>query len=86
MSTGLIWFVVTRPLSLSSCYEAPFSSVMRPAFCDPSLARIMQEKIAGSRLVILPNSGHLAFQDQPKLWIETVRDFVNDADTKRSCT
>jgi pimeloyl-ACP methyl ester carboxylesterase len=50
--------------------------------CDPSLARTMHEKIAGSKLVILPNSGHLAFQDQPKLWIESVRDFVTDADTK----
>jgi proline iminopeptidase len=50
--------------------------------CDLSLVRTMHEKIAGSKLVILPNSGHLAFQDQPKLWIESVRDFVNDADTK----
>jgi hypothetical protein len=27
----------------------------------------------------LPNSGHMAFEDQPKLWIETVRDFDRDA-------
>ena len=45
--------------------------------CDPALAREMQEKIGGSKLVILPNSGHMAFEDQPKLWIEKVRDFVN---------
>jgi proline iminopeptidase len=50
--------------------------------CDPSLARTMHEKIVGSKLVILPNSGHLAFEDQPKLWIESVRDFVNDTETK----
>jgi pimeloyl-ACP methyl ester carboxylesterase len=50
--------------------------------CDPSLARTMHEKIANSKLVILPNSGHQAFQDQPKLWIESVRNFVNGADTK----
>jgi pimeloyl-ACP methyl ester carboxylesterase len=50
--------------------------------CDPSLARTMHEKIANSKLVILPSSGHQAFRDQPKLWIESVRDFVNGADTK----
>jgi proline iminopeptidase len=50
--------------------------------CDPSLARTMHEKIANSKLVILPNSGHQAFRDQPKLWIESVRDFVNGAETK----
>jgi pimeloyl-ACP methyl ester carboxylesterase len=37
----------------------------------------MHEKIAGSKLVILPNSGHMAFQDQPGLWIGSVRDFIN---------
>jgi pimeloyl-ACP methyl ester carboxylesterase len=45
--------------------------------CDPALAREMQEKIGGSKLVILPNSGHTAFEDQPELWIEQVRDFIN---------
>jgi proline iminopeptidase len=45
--------------------------------CDPVLAREMQQKIAGSKLVILPDSGHMAFEDQPKLWIEQVRDFIN---------
>jgi pimeloyl-ACP methyl ester carboxylesterase len=45
--------------------------------CDPSLAKEMNEKIGGSKLVILPNSGHLAFQDQPGLWIGSVRDFIN---------
>ena len=30
--------------------------------CDPVLAREMQEKIGGSKLVILPNSGHMAFE------------------------
>jgi proline iminopeptidase len=45
--------------------------------CDPSLSKEMHEKIAGSKLVILPNSGHMAFQDQPGLWIGSVRDFIN---------
>jgi len=47
--------------------------------CDPSLSKEMHEKIAGSKLVILPNSGHLAFQDQPGLWIGSVRDFINES-------
>ena len=45
--------------------------------CDPSLARLMHEKIEGSELVILPNAGHLAFEDQPELWIRSVREFLN---------
>jgi proline iminopeptidase len=45
--------------------------------CDPSLARTMHEEIPGSKLVVLPNSGHEAFEDQPKMWIESVRDFIN---------
>ena len=44
---------------------------------DPSLSKEMHEKIAGSKLVILPNSGHFAFEDQPGLWIGSVRDFIN---------
>lgn len=45
--------------------------------CDPSLAREMNAKIKGSKLVILPNSGHMAFVDQPNLWNKSVADFVN---------
>jgi len=36
----------------------------------------MHEKIAGSQLLILPNSGHMTFVDQPDLFIKTVREFV----------
>jgi proline iminopeptidase len=45
--------------------------------CDPSLAKEMQSKIAGSKLVILPNSGHMAFVDQPNLWNKSVAEFLN---------
>jgi proline iminopeptidase len=44
--------------------------------CDPSLSREMHEKIAGSQLEILPNSGHMNFVDQPDLWQKTVEDFL----------
>jgi proline iminopeptidase len=45
--------------------------------CDPSLAKEMHEKIAGSKLVILPNSGHMNFVDQPEMWQKSVGDFLS---------
>lgn len=45
--------------------------------CDPSLSREMQEKIAGSQLVIFPQSGHMTFVDQPALFINTVEEFLH---------
>lgn len=44
--------------------------------CDPSLSREMHDKIAGSQLVILPNSGHMNFVDQPELWEKAVEGFL----------
>lgn len=46
--------------------------------CDPTLSREMHEKIAGSNLVILPNSGHMNFVDQPDLWQKAVEGFLSD--------
>lgn len=43
---------------------------------DPKMSREMQQKIAGSKLVVLPNSGHMTFVDQPDQFIEAVRSFV----------
>jgi len=45
--------------------------------CNPSLSREMNEKIAGSKLVILPKSGHMTFVDQPELFISAVDDFLH---------
>lgn len=45
--------------------------------CDPSLSREMHDKIAGSRLVILPKSGHMTFVDQPELFIGSVESFLH---------
>ena len=45
--------------------------------CDPSLSREMNEKIGGSKLVILPKSGHMTFVDQPSLFISTVDEFLH---------
>jgi proline iminopeptidase len=44
--------------------------------CDPSLSRVMHEKIAGSRLVIFPQSGHMTFVDQPSMFVKTVEGFL----------
>jgi len=43
---------------------------------DPSLSVTMHEKIGASKLVILPQSGHMAFVDQPNLYIKSVADFL----------
>ena len=46
--------------------------------CDPSLSREMHEKIAGSKIVILPNAGHMNFIDQPELWQKAVQGFLSE--------
>ena len=43
---------------------------------DPSLSKTMHEKIAGSKLVIIPQAGHLVFVDQTNLYLKTIDDFV----------
>jgi proline iminopeptidase len=50
--------------------------------CAPSLSREMHEKIAGSQLVVLPNSGHMNFVDQPDLWQQAVEGFLSDQPIK----
>jgi len=47
--------------------------------CDPSLSQAMQEKIAGSKLVILPKAGHMTFVDQTGMFISAVSDFLHAA-------
>jgi len=50
--------------------------------CDPSLARAMHEKIAGSKLVVLPKSGHLTFVDQPSMFNQAVDEFLHPGSGK----
>jgi pimeloyl-ACP methyl ester carboxylesterase len=40
------------------------------------MSREMNAKIAGSKLVVLPDSGHMTFVDQPDRFIQAIRDFV----------
>jgi proline iminopeptidase len=44
--------------------------------CDPSLSLAMHEKIAGSKMVVLPNSGHMTFVDQTGMFIKAVDEFL----------
>jgi proline iminopeptidase len=43
---------------------------------DPRMSQEMHERIAGSQLVILPNSGHMTFVNQTEQFLRAVRDFV----------
>jgi len=45
--------------------------------CDPSLSREMNARIPGSMLVVLPNSGHMTFVDQPGMFNKAVDEFLN---------
>jgi proline iminopeptidase len=44
--------------------------------CAPSLSREMHGLIKGSKLAVLPESGHMTFVDQPKLFLDSVLDFL----------
>jgi proline iminopeptidase len=44
--------------------------------CGPSLSQEMHSKIAGSKLVIFPKSGHMTFVDQPVLFISAINEFL----------
>ncbi len=45
--------------------------------CEPSMARDMNARIPGSKLVILPESGHMTFVDQPGLFLRAVDEFLH---------
>jgi proline iminopeptidase len=45
--------------------------------CDPSLSEVMHAKISGSKLVVLPRSGHMTFVDQPSMFLASVDGFVH---------
>lgn len=44
---------------------------------DPSLSQEMHEKIAGSQIAIMPDSGHMTFVDQPEKFNDTVTLFLH---------
>jgi proline iminopeptidase len=44
----------------------------------PRAARILQNGIAGSELVIIPDAGHLSFVEQTDVYLDAVRRFLND--------
>jgi len=46
---------------------------------DPSISKDMRSKIPGSKLVILPQSGHLTFVDQPGMYLSALEQFLHPA-------
>ncbi|RPH69466.1 MAG: alpha/beta fold hydrolase [Myxococcaceae bacterium] len=44
---------------------------------DPAMSREMHARILGSKLVVLPDSGHMTFVDQPELFARSIREFVH---------
>jgi len=61
---------------LSSIHVPTLITVGDHDECDPSLARYMSDKIVGSKLAVMPQSGHMTFVDQPDLFIRTVDGFL----------
>jgi proline iminopeptidase len=45
--------------------------------CDPSLSRAMQEKIAGSKMQVIPKAGHMTFVDQTSMVVTAIDNFVH---------
>lgn len=43
---------------------------------DPKMSKEMHEKIAGSKLVIFPQSGHMTFVDQTAQFLQAVQEFI----------
>jgi len=76
-------FVIDGNLS-SVEYEGRLSGIRVPTLitvgdhdeCDPALSREMHARIPGSRLVVLPESGHMTFVDQPGLFLRAVDEFL----------
>jgi proline iminopeptidase len=45
--------------------------------CAPWLSEEMNKAIAGSKLVVLPKSGHMTFVDQPRMFNRTIDEFLH---------
>lgn len=72
-------------------YSERLSSIKVPSLitvgdhdeCAPSLSEEMNKAIAGSKLVVLPKSGHMTFVDQPNLFNRAVSEFLHPATEKK---
>jgi pimeloyl-ACP methyl ester carboxylesterase len=41
------------------------------------MSKVMNQKIAGSKLVIFPKSGHMTFVDQPGMFMKAMEEFLH---------
>ena len=72
-------------------YSERLSSIKVPSLitvgdhdeCAPSLSEEMNKAIAGSKLVVLPKSGHMTFVDQPNLFNRAVSEFLHPITEKK---
>jgi proline-specific peptidase len=51
--------------------------------CAPSLSEEMNKAISGSKLVVLPRSGHMTFVDQPNMFNRAINEFLHPATEKK---
>ncbi len=76
-------FVIDGNLS-SVEYEGRLQEIRVPTLitvgdhdeCEPALSREMHALIPGSKLVVLPDSGHMTFVDQPARFLRAVDGFL----------
>ncbi|HTY64316.1 MAG TPA: proline iminopeptidase-family hydrolase [Acidobacteriota bacterium] len=61
---------------LSSIHVPTLITVGDHDECAPSLSEEMNKLIPGSKLVVLPKSGHMTFVDQPNLFNRAVSEFL----------
>ena len=72
-------------------YAGRLSSIKAPTLitvgdrdeCAPSLSEEMNKAIAGSKLVVLPRSGHMTFVDQPNMFNRAIDEFLHPAAEKK---
>jgi proline iminopeptidase len=48
----------------------------------PGTVAFYQMRVPGARLTVLDNSAHLTMQDEPERYVEIVRAFLRDVETR----
>ena len=48
----------------------------------PPATREYQQRVAGSRMIVFDSSGHLPMQDEPDGYVQAIRDFLRDVESR----